>query len=324
VKGAATAATFKLPETFDMMNALQPSSPSAPSARVKKSPPAWLLSVICSGVGHIAHGRVTRGLTLYGVDLAASTAALAIMLYWPVEQWNAIAAVTLVAGVRLGIIWDGGFRRALMHKQPARSPLTLWPVMLIAGLTFAVCYAMSMRAVWCEAFFSPSGGMYATIIPGDRLLADKLAYRLADIQRGDVVVFRSDEAQQLFVGRVIALGGETIELRDEIVYIDGQLLDEPYVYLHPESEESSTTDPSPQAIPAEHVFIMGDNRRRAMDSRFRGPVAVDDVTGRVCVIYWSAAEPTAFEVFEADPPPGTTRWGRVGNRLGAIKSHQDP
>lgn len=161
-----------------------------------------------------------------------------------------------------------------------------WAVVLVG----AVLLALILRAVLLQAFWIPSPSMESTLLVRDRVLVNKVSYRLHDIHRGDVVVFRRTDAEiaanptlpQDVIKRVIALEGEVIEIRDNTVFIDGGELLEPYL-----DEGIVTNDFGPEEVPAGHIFVMGDNRGLSSDSRFEtGPVAHDRVVGRAFFLFW--------------------------------------
>ncbi|HOG46454.1 MAG TPA: signal peptidase I [Anaerolineae bacterium] len=123
--------------------------------------------------------------------------------------------------------------------------------------------------------------MEPTLHEGQLLILEKVSYYLHPPQRGDIVVFRlgSNPSSHL-IKRVIALPGDTLEIRNGRVYINGQLLNEPY--------ESQPTYPNmpPQVIPTGSIFVMGDNRGMSNDSRSFGPVLQSDIIARAWVRYW--------------------------------------
>ena len=115
-----------------------------------------------------------------------------------------------------------------------------------------------------------------------RLVVEKLSYRFHGPQRFDIVVLKMpDQGEELLIKRVIGLPGETVEIRDGQVYVDGILLEEPFIdtSTHPGRDSKIT-------VPPLHVYVMGDNRDRSNDSRSFGPVPIDNVIGRAWLSYW--------------------------------------
>jgi signal peptidase I len=128
--------------------------------------------------------------------------------------------------------------------------------------------------------------MLPTLHEDDRVLVNKLSYDLHDVNRGDLVVFERPEGEapgqiRDLIKRVVGLPGERIEQRDGRVYIDGQLLEEPYL-----EDDTETTNLPPQTVPEGHVFVMGDNRDDSMDSRVFAAIDEDLIVGRAFVRVW--------------------------------------
>jgi len=134
--------------------------------------------------------------------------------------------------------------------------------------------------------------------PNQYVLVYKVSYKLGNPHRGDVVVFNYPLATERdFIKRVIGLPGETVELRDKKVYINGTALDEPYVhFLAPPSGPSEFHEVTsfdvrerygPVTVPPNHYFVMGDNRDNSQDSRYWGFLPRELVKGKSLVIYWS-------------------------------------
>jgi signal peptidase I len=166
---------------------------------------------------------------------------------------------------------DGGLRNVLE-----------W--VLIIGGAFLVAFVVKTFLI--QAFFIPSGSMLPTLHEDDRVLVNKLSYDLHDVNRGDLVVFERPEGETAgqikdLIKRVVALPGERIEQRDGDVYIDGQLLEEPYL-----DDGTETTNLEPQTVPEDHVFVMGDNRDDSMDSRVFSAIDEDLIVGRAFVRVW--------------------------------------
>jgi signal peptidase I len=157
-------------------------------------------------------------------------------------------------------------------------------VFVIGG---ALVVALVIRTFLLQAFWIPTASMEPTLQEGDRVLVNKLSYDLHDVNRGDIIVFErpesgsdghpEDDIKDL-IKRVVALPGETIEARDGVVYIDGRLLDEPYL-----PDDMPTNDLPPTEIPEGQVFVMGDNRTNSSDSRVFGPIDQDLIVGRAFI-----------------------------------------
>lgn len=165
----------------------------------------------------------------------------------------------------------------------------------VAVVAIAIVAALVIRLFLFQQYYIDGPSMEATLRPQDRVLVNKLSYRLHDVNRGDVVVFdrvTSPDRHDDLIKRVIALPGETLEIRSCVVYIDGVRLDEPYLdedaqsQIDPVARCGSHTDATALVVPADMVFVMGDNRLQSFDSRDFGPIEVDKIRGRAFVVIW--------------------------------------
>ncbi|OGO52314.1 MAG: signal peptidase I [Chloroflexi bacterium RBG_16_69_14] len=147
--------------------------------------------------------------------------------------------------------------------------------------------------------------MEITLEPDQYVLVDKLTPRFDDYKRGDIVVFTppADWVQDdgtPFIKRVIGLGGDTVEVRDGGVFINGTELDESYTFGQPDEPAQPTTvsgDENRWVIPSDELFLMGDHRSNSADSRTFGPVPSEQVIGRAWLRYWP------IDVFGILPTP---------------------
>jgi signal peptidase I len=175
------------------------------------------------------------------------------------------------------------------------------------SIVIAVILALFVRTWVVQAFKIPTGSMENNLLIGDHLLVNKFVFGpstsaverallpISDVRRGDVVVFKyPEDPERDFIKRVIGLPGETLEVRDKKVYIDGKPLDEPYVhYLQPLSGQHEFTSfdvrdrYEPVTVPEGHYFVMGDNRDNSQDSRYWGFLPKHYVKGKALLIYWS-------------------------------------
>ncbi len=123
--------------------------------------------------------------------------------------------------------------------------------------------------------------MQPNLYAGDFVIVNKLAYKLGVPQRGDIIVFRypPDPTQTPYIKRVIGLPGDQIHIADGKVYVNEQLLVEPYLQV-------TTSRGGDWTVPANSLFVMGDNRNNSSDSRSWGMVPMENVIGKALVIYW--------------------------------------
>lgn len=168
----------------------------------------------------------------------------------------------------------------------------------VAVAVGALAVALLIKAFLLQAFYIPSESMTATLNVNDRVLVNKLSYQIGNIDRGDIVVFEKPPAAPGsitdFIKRVAALPGETITFVDGEVFIDGQLLNEPYLDgdTHPNSaaivSEGCTNTPSADrcTLAEGWYFVLGDNRDNSTDSRSFGPIEEDAVVGRAFLKVW--------------------------------------
>lgn len=195
--------------------------------------------------------------------------------------------------------------RAQEGSEDRKARRSFWrelPLLVLIALAVAVI----IKTFLVQAFFIESGSMRDTLVEGDRVMVNKLSYRFGEPERGDIVVFdppggspndgESFPAKVLrniaesigvsqpaseFIKRVIATEGETIEIRDNQVLINGSPLAEDYLQVG-----VTMPDFAAVTVPDNQVFVMGDNRSQSRDSRFFGPIPVGDIVGRAFVTVW--------------------------------------
>ena len=156
-------------------------------------------------------------------------------------------------------------------------------------LTLAVAFlvAQAVRTWVIQPFVVPTGSMLPTIQLSDQVLANKFIYRFTDPQRGDIVVLDDPDGKvTTLIKRVIAVGGQTIDLQNGHVVVNGQALTEPYSHGLPSIPLRGSTITFPYKVPADSVWVMGDNRTDSQDSRWFGAVPLSSVHGRAFFIYW--------------------------------------
>ncbi len=197
------------------------------------------------------------------------------------------------------------------------------------SICVAVILALFVRTFVVQAFKIPTGSMENNLLIGDHLLVNKFVFAptmtgleeavlpIDSVRRGDIIVFKYPEAPERdFIKRVIALPGETIELRQKRVYIDGTMLDEPYVrFLVPPDQAGEgafdvRVQYGPATVPDGHYFMMGDNRDNSEDSRYWGFLPQEYVKGRALFVYFSFGEESGLSGLVTG-----VRWGRILHQI---------
>ena len=174
-----------------------------------------------------------------------------------------------------------------------RKSVVEWAVVLVG----AIGLALLIKAFLFQAYYIPSPSMNPTLLEGDRILVNKLSYNLHSVNRGDLVVFSAQKetgGKDDLIKRVIGLPGEFVTVGDGKMEINGGLLLEPYLPLQTEINSFTTPvncvnrpeETSGCRVPSDHVFVMGDNRSNSRDSRFFGPVPIEDIEGRAFIRIW--------------------------------------
>ena len=214
-----------------------------------------------------------------------------------------------------------------------------WRYRHLWQLFVAALALVTLRTFVGEASVVPTGSMEGTILVGDHLLLNKLLYgpdipllgihlpRWKTIRRGDIVVFRYPRNPgETFLKRVIALGGDRVEIRKGKLYLNSIPVEEPYV-VHCHPGWSSHEDEAAVVVPADSLFVMGDNRDNSSDSRDWGFVPEQNVIGEPLLVYWSYDAPSSlwldpdlhhqmsFDVSIVANFFSRTRWVRVGMLL---------
>jgi signal peptidase I len=186
-----------------------------------------------------------------------------------------------------------------LRPGPVRS--RRWLFEWLAVLVVALLLAVGVRAYVAQMFYIPSGSMLPTLQVGDRIVVNKLSYRLHGVNRGDVVVFRRPPLESAdysdLVKRVIGLPGDTIAAIDGKVDVNGRPLPEPWL---PQPTPVTSPSPLPEGfslnhpfvVPAGEYYVMGDNRSDSEDSRYFGPISKSLIVGKMSFVAWPLSDNT--------------------------------
>ncbi len=287
---------------------------------------AVILSLAATGLGQIYCGRIVRGLVMFLGSLLFAPAIVLAALLPPATLVlvGLILALLTVLGVYVFAVVDA-FRLARrggdrLQSMPFNHPL-VYALFILVGLIYSVGGLYFIRGNVFEAFAIPTASEAPTLLPGDRFLVNKMTYQRRFVRRGDEVVFRVRSEPGLnWVKRVIALPGDTVEVKDNEVFINGQRLPRepsPRASLGAAAQEingeifeetnagrryrilfAEGAKPLPDyprtKVPDGMCFMLGDNRNNSRDSRAIGFVALGDVLGEVHYRFWPALSWTRF------------------------------
>ena len=150
---------------------------------------------------------------------------------------------------------------------------------LVAGMI-----AIALITFVVRSFYIPSESMVPTLLVNDYLLVNKFVYHFTTPSRGEILVFippHMDTGKEVnFIKRVVAVENDVLEVRSGVLYLNGLPMQEPFI------KEPPVEDFGPYRVPPGHVFMMGDNRNNSDDSRYWGPLPLQNVVGKAEVIFW--------------------------------------
>jgi signal peptidase I len=207
--------------------------------------------------------------------------------------------------------------------ESMKSESRVWSGFKSIASTFVFVWLITHHIA--QATVVPTESMSPTILVGDHFFLDKVAFPAnyptalqkflpnRTIKRGEILAFWSPETPDLrLVKRVIGLPGETIEVRNRIVYINGSKLDEPYAVYTDSQNIPRRDDMAPVKIPADSFFMMGDNRDNSNDSRFWGVARRDEIIGTPLFVYWS---------YDGGPYQPNRTWVETGKSYASVATH---
>jgi signal peptidase I len=298
---------------------------------------AVLLSLIMPGLGQVYCGRLKRGLFLNFLNILPLPIIIGLFSLSDSPALMHIAIVLILAGmmVLLAAILDSAFlatRAAAGYQLKDYNNPVVYALLVIIVTGGSIGSALYIRSQGLEAFRVPTASCYPTIVPGDRILANKLAYNRSDPQRGDLVVHICPfNRHSNYIKRIVAVAGDTVEMKDNRLYVNdrelsrrklpestleniritvkGQPLEGEFfeetngnvkynIFLAELPNDKTINDFEKITVPEHHCFVLGDNRNNSRDSRHFGPVPLATIKGRADYIYWPAMDWSHFGKIE--------------------------
>lgn len=275
---------------------------------------AVFLSMIMPGMGQVYCGDIVNGIVI----MLAITMCSSLWMFAMIRQgtlvipffammWGVVLLATVFAAI-------DAYRRAKRtrydYKLKEYNRLGIYLALFWIAGAGTIGYTAIVKKNICEAFYIPVNSMSPTIMQGDRALADKMVYTRNDPQRGDVVLFKNPKNRRInFIKRIVALGGDTLEVKNSMLIINGQTLKTEWAEKNTIQQKDKEIegdvfwetngnarykvfiseggkDFGPVTIPPYHCFLMGDNRNHSWDSRDFGALSLGAIKGKFRSIYW--------------------------------------
>jgi signal peptidase I len=273
----------------------------------RRSPFISVLSNIAStGLGHLYCGRPVRGILFFALVVAS---ALSAAVFYQLTHRFWVLAILFLGCILLFIAALADVFVIARHSRDYEIKwFNRWYLYLLyVGCAFLVSeLAGNIWEDFIKPYKTPSSAMEPTLRIGDYYIVDRRIYKNNEPSRGDVVVFAfPKDTSILFFKRIVGLPGDTIEIKEKILYVNGKKVNEPYViYMGDETGEIKTIDDfGPVTVPPNSFFTLGDNRDRSFDSRYWGFVSREHLKGKALHVYFSR---------DVD---GTIHWTRIGYKI---------
>lgn len=272
---------------------------------------AGVLTFFTIGLGHFYYGDIKKGIILFvGEQLFLALGFSSFLLYPPAGP-----IIAIIAGISYLVycIVDS-VKGAKPYKHSySMKKYNRWYVYLlccfVASFVIQTIVEIAVKSNIAQTYKIPSGAMMQTLQIGDHIIADQFTYKTSEPRRGDIVIFPFPEKpSKYFIKRIVGMGGDTIEIKNKQVFINGEPYQEHYKVNNDSNVFPKNVQPrdnfGPVKIPEDSLFVMGDNRDHSYDSRFWGFVKKSSVKGKAISIYWSW-DKDRFKV----------RWNRIGRNI---------
>ena len=302
-----------MPEARDHMEVMAADTPKTE----RKPWVAGVLSVLLPGLGHAYLGRPELGVCWF------ATIQLLVLAYALIARSPLLPSVLTLGGILIPLtgylfIVLSAVRLSRSVRQTYKPKVwNRWYVylgVLVVGVSISSFLSDALKEFVVRSYKIPAGSMIPTLLVGDHILVDNLIYRLGNHpERGDIIVFRFPEDEEKdFIKRVVGTPGDTIQLRNKAVLVNGVVLDDnPFTQRVDPGIIDGTINPrdnfGPVTVPDGAYFVMGDNRDQSLDSRFWGFVRQEKIRGKAFCIYWSWSGQGQMTEW--------VRWERIGRRI---------
>ncbi|MGD0399257.1 MAG: signal peptidase I [Syntrophobacteraceae bacterium] len=264
---------------------------------------AGLLSILEPGLGQIYNGQARKGLLILALPVIIFTG----MAFWLNAEYTAfvlnacfLLAFVYYFVVAIDAIWVA-HRLGHEYKLKSYNRPSVYICMFILVCVAGAAFSTFVHSYFIKAYKIASGSMQPTLLPGDHIIADLRPWA-RNPHKGDIIVFEYPKNPiSIFVMRVVAVGGDTFEIRAKDLFVNGEQSKEAFIFHDDPNILPARDNYGPVLVPRDNYLVMGDNRDHCNDSRFWGFLPRSNVKGTVRNIYWSWDDET-----------GTVRWNRIG------------
>jgi len=297
---------------------------------------AVLMSLIMPGLGQVYCGRLKRGLVLNFLNILPLLIIIVLFSLSNSPALMQIVIALILAGgiVQLTAIVDSAFlaKRSVGYQLKDCNSPVVYALLVLIVTGGSIGSALYIRDQRLEAFRVPTASCYPTIVPNDRILANKNAYNRTDPKKGDLVVHINPLDRHMnYIKRIVAVAGDTVEIKNNRLYIndrelswrklpdstldniritlmgkplEGEVFEETNgnskynIFLMNLPQNVTINNFEKITVPEHHCFVLGDNRNNSMDSRHFGPIPLATIKGRADYIYWPAMNWSHFGKIE--------------------------
>ncbi len=282
---------------------------------------ALLYSLLSAPLGHVYCGRIRRGFIVWLIVFIVGVVSYSCVSTLAVGRFGFVLLMLVIVGSGVFLHADA----LLVARRCQRNPRKryqrwwfYWIFFVSMNLLNWVCI-VGVRTFVAETFrIAVRSGMAPTLQLGDRLYVDKLWFSPQGIKRNALVVYRNSGTNYSpYIKRVIGLPGEVIEIKDEVIYVNGEKwLDEYGSFTgKPISAYPELVNCGPVVVPWDCYYLIGDNRRNSYDSRVVGPIPQSDIVGVANMIYWSRETKVIHDQDGVWNEQGAIAWNRIGKSL---------
>lgn len=272
---------------------------------------AGVLSYLVPGLGQVYNGEAVKGLlfycllSLWGSIVFVFGVNMIKREYSPFHVFLLFVILAISLSAILLIIIDAIRSARKQGTSYSLKSYNKWVIYLAAILlSQGVDYSVrtSIREILIKPYRIPTVSMAPTLLTGDFLLSNKIYYCSKEPKRGEIIVLKYPQAEEIItIKRIIGLPGDTLQIRNKEVFINGNRLNEPYVVHNDSRIFPKGSDPRDNfgsfIVPPNHYFVMGDNRDNSLDSRYWGTIERTKIEGKPNFIYWSWQKKIPFVRF---------------------------